>query len=60
MVIAGLHHVMVAIPTGGEVAAIRFYGDLLGLEQIAKPANLAKRGGVWFATNTLLVHPSVD
>lgn len=56
----GLHHVQMAIPAGGEKAAIRFYGELVGLERIEKPANLAKRGGVWFATATLQVHLGVD
>ncbi len=56
----GLHHVQIAIPAGGEDAAVQFYGDLVGLNQIAKPANLVKRGGVWFSTGTLQVHLGVD
>lgn len=56
----GLHHVLVAMPAGGEEAAVRFYGDLIGLEQIEKPNNLSKRGGVWFATATLQLHLGVD
>ncbi len=56
----GLHHVQIAIPAGGEDAAVQFYGNLVGLNQIAKPANLVKRGGVWFSTGTLQVHLGVD
>lgn len=56
----GLHHVLVAIPPGGETAALGFYGDLLGLERIPRPANLATRGGLWFATTTLQLHLGVD
>ncbi len=56
----GLHHVQVAIPLGGEDAAVRFYGDLIGLKQIPKPENLARRGGVWFITSTLQLHLGVD
>lgn len=41
-------HVQVAIPVGGEDEARAFYGGLLGLAEIAKPAELAKRGGCWF------------
>jgi len=48
------------MPAGGEDAAVSFYGDLLGLERIAKPANLAKRGGVWFIAGALQVHLGVD
>ena len=43
-----LHHVQVACPRGGEDAARRFYGDGLGLTEVAKPEALAGRGGVWF------------
>ncbi len=44
-----LDHVQLAAPPDCEGAARRFYGDLLGLEEIAKPPVLAARGGgVWF------------
>jgi catechol 2,3-dioxygenase-like lactoylglutathione lyase family enzyme len=43
-----LHHVQVTCPPGGEDAARRFYADGLGLTEVAKPAALAGRGGVWF------------
>jgi len=44
-----LDHVQVAAPAGGEAPARRFYGEMLGLVEIEKPAGLAGRGGVWFA-----------
>lgn len=43
-----LHHVQISCPPGGEQRALRFYRDGLGLVEVPKPANLAKRGGVWF------------
>ncbi|MFA6573823.1 MAG: VOC family protein, partial [Nocardioides sp.] len=43
-----LHHVQVACPSGGEDAARRFYTDALGLTEVPKPEELAKRGGCWF------------
>ena len=46
--IVGLDHVQVAAPAGCEDDARRFYGALLGLEEIEKPPLLAARGGVWF------------
>jgi len=55
-----IHHVQIAVPAGGEAAARAFYGDLLGLEEIAKPANLLARGGVWFQSATLQLHLGVD
>ena len=38
----------VSCPPGGEDAARRFYGDGLGLTEVAKPSALAGRGGCWF------------
>lgn len=43
-----LHHVQVACPPGEEPLARRFYGEGLGLAEVAKPAELAARGGAWF------------
>lgn len=43
-----LHHVQVAIPRGEEDEARRFYGEALGLHEVAKPPSLAGRGGCWF------------
>lgn len=43
-----LHHVQVACPPRGEDVARRFYAEALGLSEVAKPADLAGRGGVWF------------
>ena len=36
------------MPEGGEAEARRFYADALGLREVPKPPNLARRGGVWF------------
>jgi catechol 2,3-dioxygenase-like lactoylglutathione lyase family enzyme len=55
-----IHHVQVAIPAGGEDRARAFYGELLGFEEMAKPANLASRGGCWFQTGNLQLHLGVD
>lgn len=55
-----IHHVQVAIPPGGEERARRFYGTLLGLAEVPKPAALQARGGVWFATGNVQLHLGVD
>jgi catechol 2,3-dioxygenase-like lactoylglutathione lyase family enzyme len=47
--ITALDHVQVAMPAGGEREARHFYCDLLGLDELEKPAALAARGGAWFA-----------
>ena len=46
--ILGLDHVQVAAPPGCEAEARHFYGGLLGLAELPKPAALQARGGVWF------------
>lgn len=37
------------MPEGKEDEARRYFGDLLGLPELEKPPNLAKRGGLWFS-----------
>jgi catechol 2,3-dioxygenase-like lactoylglutathione lyase family enzyme len=58
--ISGIHHVQVAIPTGGEDEGRRFWGELLGLREVAKPAALAARGGCWFLGRDVEVHLGAD
>jgi catechol 2,3-dioxygenase-like lactoylglutathione lyase family enzyme len=55
-----IHHVQVAIPPGGEARARAFYGGLLGLEEVAKPANLRGRGGLWYRAGPRQLHLGVD
>ena len=43
-----LDHVQIAIPAGRDDDARKFYGELLGLKELEKPAELRARGGVWF------------
>lgn len=60
MAIVALDHVQVAITPDGEEAARRFYGDLLGMREVPKPATLAGRGGVWFACGAQQLHCGVE
>lgn len=60
MSIRDLDHVQVAMPAGEERRARDFYGGVLGLTEIPKPANLARRGGVWFAVGSRQLHLGVD
>jgi len=55
-----LHHVQVSCPRGGEAAARAFYGDVLGLPEVAKPPVLAARGGVWFRDAGVEIHVGVE
>lgn len=48
------------MPAGEEKRARQFYSEVLGLTEIPKPANLAKRGGAWFQGDALRVHLGVE
>jgi catechol 2,3-dioxygenase-like lactoylglutathione lyase family enzyme len=59
-VLLGIDHVQVAGPAGSEDEARRFYGDLLGLPELAKPPALQARGGVWFACGAHQLHVGIS
>ena len=59
--IVGIDHVQLTMPTGGETAARRFYGELLGLREVPKPDELGVRGGCWFVgAGGTAIHLGVD
>lgn len=58
--ITGIDHVQVAIPRGTEDDARGFYGELLGMTEVPKPAALAARGGCWFTAGSAVVHLGVE
>jgi catechol 2,3-dioxygenase-like lactoylglutathione lyase family enzyme len=55
-----LDHVQLAAPSGCEPEARRFFGELLGLDEIAKPEPLRTRGGVWFSLGVQELHIGVE
>jgi catechol 2,3-dioxygenase-like lactoylglutathione lyase family enzyme len=54
--VVGIDHVQVSMPPDGEDEARRFYGSVLGLREVAKPPELAGRGGCWFAGQEVAIH----
>ena len=60
MSILGIDHVQLAAPAGCEAQARRFYGELLGLPEIPKPAALQARGGAWFQAGDQQLHIGVE
>lgn len=58
--ISGLDHVQLACPAGAEDLLRQFYGQVLGLPEVAKPAALAGRGGVWFQVGEQQLHCGVE
>jgi catechol 2,3-dioxygenase-like lactoylglutathione lyase family enzyme len=57
---AAIDHVQLAMPPGGEQTARLFYATALGMVEIPKPTELAKRGGCWFESGGIRVHLGVD
>lgn len=56
----GIDHVQIAAPAGCEAEARRFFGELLGLTELPKPAELAVRGGAWFQCGAQQIHVGVE
>lgn len=48
------------MPAGTENQARAFYGTLLGMDELPKPPELAKRGGCWFASGSVQIHLGVE
>jgi catechol 2,3-dioxygenase-like lactoylglutathione lyase family enzyme len=58
--IAGIDHVALAAPPGSEEEARRYFGGLLGLEELPKPESQAKYGGTWFACGSQQLHIGIE
>ncbi|HEX5316392.1 MAG TPA: VOC family protein [Candidatus Kapabacteria bacterium] len=59
-VFTAIDHVQLAMPRGEEEKARAFYCGVLGMTEIAKPAELVKRGGCWFASGDVQIHLGVE
>lgn len=55
-----IDHVQLAMSAGEEDRARAFYGELLGMSEIPKPVELAKRGGCWFESGNVQIHLGVE
>ena len=58
--ITGLDHVQVAMPRGKKDAVRAFYGGLLEMTEVPKPAALAVRGACWFTSGSAVLHVGVE
>jgi catechol 2,3-dioxygenase-like lactoylglutathione lyase family enzyme len=56
----GIDHIQLAAPPGCEAEARRFFGGVLGLEEVEKPESLRRRGGVWFRVGAQQLHVGVE
>jgi catechol 2,3-dioxygenase-like lactoylglutathione lyase family enzyme len=59
-VILGIDHVQLAAPHGCEEKARWFFGEVLGMTELPKPPELAKRGGCWFQCGSQQLHIGVE
>jgi catechol 2,3-dioxygenase-like lactoylglutathione lyase family enzyme len=59
-VIVGIDHVQIAAPPGCEARARWFFGEVLQMEELEKPPELARRGGCWFRCGTQQLHIGVE
>lgn len=57
--VTALHHVNVTVPAELESAAKDFYGTVLGLRQVPKPAT-SRQSGAWYQIGESQLHLSVE
>ena len=60
MSLTDFDHFQIAAPKGCEAEARRFFGQVLGLEEIEKPEPLRSRGGCWFRVGAKQLHIGVE
>lgn len=58
--ITAIDHVQITVPPELEREARHFYGDVLGLREIKKPAELEARGGAWYRLGNAQLHLAID
>ncbi|MFI5152705.1 MAG: hypothetical protein ACHQET_05180 [Chitinophagales bacterium] len=51
-----LDHVQICIPKGKEHEARKFYTEMIGLNEIPKPAPLLPNGGLWYQIADIQLH----
>lgn len=55
-----IDHVQLAMPAGEEQEARTFYEGVLGMTELPKPPELARRGGCWFESGGVQLHLGVE
>ncbi|MDP4163760.1 MAG: VOC family protein [Bacillota bacterium] len=58
--IKSIDHIQLAAPQHSEEIARAFYQGLLGFEEVEKPEELRKRGGVWFSAGAVQLHIGIE
>jgi catechol 2,3-dioxygenase-like lactoylglutathione lyase family enzyme len=58
--VVALSHVNVTVPASAEAAAKQFYGTVLGLRELSKPAGTRQNLGAWYELGGVQLHLSVE
>ena len=58
--LVSMDHVQIAAPPGCDEAARRFYGGVLGLEEIPLPPVLRGRASCWFQCGSQEIHIGIE
>lgn len=56
----GIDHVQIPIPEGGEAQTRQFYGEVLGMQELPKPQEMAGRGGLWMDCGPFQLHFGIE
>src|ERR1700694_1555187 len=57
--VTALHHVNVTVAPELEAATKEFYGSVLGLQQVPKPAT-SRQSGAWYQIGATQLHLSIE
>ncbi|WHY56049.1 VOC family protein [Peribacillus simplex] len=55
-----IDHIQLAAPKGSKDTARKFFKNILGFEEVEKPEELKKRGGVWFEFGNYQIHIGIE
>ena len=58
--VVALSHVNVTVPADAETAAKEFYGTVLGMRELPKPAGTRQNVGAWYELGGVQLHLSVE
>ena len=58
--VVALSHVNVTVPADTETAAKEFYGTVLGMRELPKPAGTRQNVGAWYELGGVQLHLSVE
>ena len=60
MLIKRVDHIQLAAPIGSEDEARSFFQGVLSLNEVEKPQELKKNGGVWFSNGHIHIHVGIE